>query len=242
MTDVKKHYETLLAEVYTWMGGGLAQKVSENEQIFRSAGILPKGCRRALDLGCGSGFQSLALASVGFAVVAVDSSRELLDELRTNLPATGVTIVHGDLRDANVYEPLGPFEIAVCMGDTLTHLQTIDEVTACMGNVRRNLEPGGRLIVSFRDLTFELKGTDRAIPVRLDDQRLMVTFLEYEPTHVVVNDMVLERQGDNWQMRKSAYRKLRLAPSRFAQLLSDLGYRNIRQSSERGFWTTIADA
>jgi hypothetical protein len=128
------------------------------------------------------------------------------------------------------------------MGDTLTHLQTIDEVTACMSDIRRNLEPDGLLIVSFRDLTFELKGTDRAIPVRLDDQRLMATFLEYEPMHVVVNDMVFEKHDDKWQMRKSAYRKLRLAPSRFAQLLSDLGYRNVRQSSERGFWTTIANA
>lgn len=145
------------------------------------------------------------------------------------------------MRDPTVYQPLGPFEVAVCMGDTLVHLRSFDEVASCLAGVRRCLEPGGRLIVSFRDLTHELKGVDRAIPVRLDSDRLLTTFLEYDPEHVTVNDLLFLRTGGGWELRKSAYRKLRLSPAKFTGLLSDLGFAHVRQSTERGFTTTFAE-
>jgi hypothetical protein len=67
-----------------------------------------------------------------------------------------------------------------------------------MVTLRRCIEPGGQLIVSFRDLTFELKGADRMIPVRMDEERLLATFLEYEPEHVVVHDFVFDRSEGKW--------------------------------------------
>jgi SAM-dependent methyltransferase len=242
MRTVEEHYEQLLAQVYTWMGGGLTQKVKDNRRFFQELGLAPKGCGKALDLGCGSGFQTLALASLGFNVVGIDTNEALLTELRANSDSDRIKTVKSDMRDTGAYESFGPFEVAVCMGDTLVHLRSYDEVASCMAALRRSIEPGGRLIVSFRDLTFELKGVDRVIPVRMDDERLLATFLEYEPENVVVHDIVFDRGGGTWEMRKSAYRKLRLAPTKFAVLLAELGFQNVRQTTERGLWTTMAQA
>lgn len=75
MNTVEGHYEQLLAHVYTWMAGGSGQKVEGDRRFFIESGVTPKGCGRALDLDCGSGFQSLALAALGFRVVAVDTRR-----------------------------------------------------------------------------------------------------------------------------------------------------------------------
>ncbi len=241
MTTVEEHYERLLAQVYTWMAGGSIQKFEDNRRFFLESGITPEGCGKALDLGCGSGFQALALAALGFSVVAVDSSAVLLAELRANHAKGLITPIQGDMRDPMVFQPNGPFEVAVCMGDSLVHLQSFDEVASCMAGVRKSLEPGGRLIVSFRDLTHELKGVDRAIPVRLDDDRLMATFLEYEPEHVTVNDLLFVRSEGGWELRKSNYRKLRLSPVTLTALFSDLGFTQIRQATERGFTTIFAE-
>lgn len=241
MTSVEEHYGQLLAQVYTWMGGGLTQKVEDHRRFFQEAGLAPQGSGRALDLGCGSGFQTLALAALGYNVVGVDTSEALLAELRDNSTADRVKVVKGDMRDSGEYESFGPFEVAVCMGDSLIHLQSYDEVASCMAALRRCIEPGGRLIVSFRDLTMELKGVERAVPVRLDEDRLMFAFLEYEPQHLVIHDIVFDRVGGKWEMRKSAYKKLRLAPSEFSGLLLETGFKNVRQNTNRGNSTTMAE-
>ena len=240
MNSVDKHYEQLLADVYSWMAGGLNQNVEDNRQLFLDSGVTPKGCGKALDLGCGSGFQALALAALGYRVVAVDTSAVLLAELQAHNEKGWITAIQGDMSDPTVYLPFGPFEVVVCMGDSLVHLQSCDQVASCMAGVRKSLEPGGRLIVSFRDLTHELKGVDRAIPVRLDNDRLLTTFLEYEAEHVKVNDLLFVLKDDGWDFRKSDYRKLRLSPTKLASLLSELGFVPIRQSTERGFTTTFA--
>ena len=242
MDSVEKHYEKFLAPHYTWMSGDYDLKVSENRQFFES--LLPQTRRhgKALDLGCGSGFQSIALADIGFDVVAVDSSEDLISELRHRSGSRRIKAIKGDLRHSENYFDKGPYDIAVCMGDTLVHLSTFDEVASMLSDVRTSLRLGGSLVLSFRDLTPELKGIDRAIPVRLDDERLMSTFLEFEIDHVVVNDMIFVREDDKWTMRKSAYRKLRLAPQRAVDMLKRLRFGSIQQSINRGFSTITAIA
>jgi transcriptional regulator with AAA-type ATPase domain len=59
-----------------------------------------------------------------------------------------------------------------CMGDTLTHLSSRSEVSNLFQSVARALKPGGRFVVTYRDLaSVELLGLDRFIPVRSDDHR-----------------------------------------------------------------------
>lgn len=242
MSDVETHYQRLLAPIYSWMGGGIPQKVADNCRFFESIGIVAKPpLGKALDLGCGSGFQALALASLGFSVVGVDTSEELLAELAGQATAQPVLAIQGDLRDRRVWESHGPFDVVVCMGDSLIHLSSIEDIRTTLMAVHDCLDTNGRFIATFRDLTFELCGSDRAIPVKLDDERLMATFLEYEPQHVVVNDMVFQRREGKWDMQTSSYKKLRLSAQQFAECLNDAGFHEIRQTTERGFCTTIAE-
>lgn len=93
MSTVAEHYEHFLSQVYTWLGGGLTQKVEDHQRFFRAAGLAPNGCGKALDLGCGSGFQTLALAALGYNVLGVDTSEALLAELRANSTYDRVKVV-----------------------------------------------------------------------------------------------------------------------------------------------------
>ena len=64
MSGTEDHYQRFLAPICSWMGGGIPQKVAENRRFFESIGIATKQTSsKAMDLGCGSGFQALALAS-----------------------------------------------------------------------------------------------------------------------------------------------------------------------------------
>jgi ubiquinone/menaquinone biosynthesis C-methylase UbiE len=140
--SIAEHYDTHLAEHYTWLFGGLPQRAAENKKAFLELGLGGKQGARALDLGAGSGFQSIPLAELGYAVTSVDLSRKLLDELAANAKGLPITIKHEDfLRTLAASEP--GLELCVCMGDTLTHLSSFGDVQRVFREVHRVLAPGG---------------------------------------------------------------------------------------------------
>jgi SAM-dependent methyltransferase len=240
MASVRKHYDVFLAEHYSWMFGDFSTKVQENKDFFKLNSIEPRSSGKALDLGCGSGFQSIALAKLGFRVLAVDMCETLLNELRDRGAGRDIETVQGDILDYSIYADKGPFEVAVCMGDTLTHLQKAQEVSALFANIYPLLEQGGRLTLSFRDLTSELKGIDRLIPVRSDDNKIMATFLEYEITQVNVHDIVFVKGDSGWDLSKSTYRKLRIGMGQVHDLLQHLDFRVISSEVQEGFSVIVA--
>lgn len=230
----REHYEQFLGEHYTWMCGDFDEAVNRATEYFsrHEIAIVPG---KALDLGCGSGIQAIALSTLGMAVTAVDFNAQLLAELRNRDSDGRIKTVQADLVKLESCEIHGPFDVVICMGDTLPHLPGKQEVTDLIRYAAEHLlAAGGRFVVSFRDQGSELTGIDRALPVRLDENRLMLTFLEYTPTHLMVHDMLLDRTADGWQFRKSAYPKVRLTTNDITTTMRDNGLDMVHTSIDRG--------
>ena len=81
---VKAHYDSHLADVYSWMAGDFREKVNQTREFFIKNNIKPSSTHSTIDLGSGHGIQSAALAEIGFDVTAVDFSEKLLLELKQN--------------------------------------------------------------------------------------------------------------------------------------------------------------
>ncbi|MEV6399812.1 class I SAM-dependent methyltransferase [Streptomyces sp. NPDC051907] len=220
MTTAPEHYDRLLAEHYTWMlGSDIHASAREQAELLDRLGVRAEADGDvALDLGSGPGPQTLALVSLGYSsVTAVDTSQTLLDELAEHAAKAGATDavhpVHADIRDAlpRVAPPASASAI-VCMGDTLTHLPGKADVSALLRGVERALRPGGHFVATYRDLTGELRGTDRFLPVRTTEDRLLTCFLEYvDDDTVMVHDLVHTLSAGQWHARVGSYPKLRLA-------------------------------
>jgi SAM-dependent methyltransferase len=230
MSTVNEHYERLLSQHYTWMfGTSFEERVKEQKSFLsRTLKSLHDSVQRGLgvDLGCGPGFQTIALAELGFSpVVAIDNSAELLDELRSHTGSLPIRIEKADLRDLPGIVPTGQATVIVCMGDTLTHLPEKPDVSALFGSVFHRLRTGGMFVITYRDLTKELFGMDRFIPVRSDENRIMTCFLEFEnQDSVMVHDLVYVREDSGWSLNKSSYRKLRLGVAWVREELSRAGF------------------
>src|SRR5262249_19513640 len=99
MTTVREHYETLLTEHYSRMFGDFESKVIEQRALLERPGVTaPSSSGLAVDLGCGSGFQSIALGRLGFRVRAIDFSQRLLRELTDRARGLPVQATAGDIR------------------------------------------------------------------------------------------------------------------------------------------------
>ncbi len=218
---VKEHYVTLLADVYSWMSGDFREKVNQTREFFIKNNIKPSSTHLAIDLGSGHGIQSAALSEIGFDVTAVDFSEKLLAELKQNT-ANKVKIINGDIAEFSYPAEIKP-ELIVCMGDTITHLPSINDVNGLIKNAAKNLHKNGKLVLSYRDLSQDLSGVSRFIPVKSDDKRILTCFLEYFESHVMVNDILHEKVNDKWEMKVSRYPKLKLPVNEVEKMLRESG-------------------
>lgn len=239
MATPQEHYERVLAQHYTWMFGvPFAQMVEGQKALLREAGVNKPGM--ALDLGCGSGFQAVALADLGAVHVhAVDTSAALLRELGGYACGRPVTTHEMDLMAFDLVVGAGADTI-VCMGDTLTHLASKSDITVLFSKFANCLRKGGRLVLSWRDLCQPPVGLDRFIPIRSTDDRTMVCFLEDQGKTVLVHDLVQIRDKDGWQLQKSAYTKLKLSPRWIRSALGQAGLDPDYEQTTRGMTVLAA--
>ena len=239
MASSKEHYENVLTPVYSWMYGGFPAALERNSAFFSAHGIAPRGCARALDLGAGCGFQSIPLARIGYVVTAIDTDRQLLDELQSHANGLDITTVEDDLLNFRSHVP-GHVELAVCMTDTILHLSSRLKVEQLVKQVHRGLEPGGKFVITFRDFTRELNELDRFIPVRSDLNTIFTCFLEYEPDTVKVHDLVYRRSDTQWDFARSFYRKLRLSEEWIRKRISTAGFTQVDCDALDGLITLVA--
>jgi 2-polyprenyl-3-methyl-5-hydroxy-6-metoxy-1,4-benzoquinol methylase len=218
---VKEHYDNHLGKYYSWMAGDFMEKQVEHQRYFEKHDLKPFQNKHAMDLGCGHGIQAIALASLGYNVKAVDFNTTLLAELDLHRGDLPVEIVSSDIQNFLETESTKA-ELIVCMGDTLTHLPSADSVELLFKRAQALLIPKGKFIVSFRDLTIELKGNSRFITVKTDDDKIFTCFLEYFQGHVMVHDIVHEKEQGKWIQKVSAFPKLRINE----KMITDMAKRN----------------
>ncbi len=234
---IRDHYEHLLAAHYTWTTGDFTARSDAERAWLATQGVRGTGHTPAIDLGAGAGCHAVALAHLGYAVTAIDLSPSLIGELVERTAGLDVTAIVGDLLDVERWPAA---ELIVCLGDTLTHLPTVDDVRRLFAAAHARLSPGGKFVLGYRDLSVEVVGTARFIPVRSDEHTIFTCFLEYLPDRVLVHDLVHARGPSGWSMQASAYPKLRLARADVERWLVEVGFVVRHASSERGVVRFVA--
>lgn len=240
MVEVKEHYDKHLAEIYTWMQGDGKKLQEEFKELLKRDSIEASEVAVAVDLGCGNGVHSQVLGESGYKVVAVDFSRHLLKELKQRCRDLPVEAVEEDILNIAKLTHLKP-ELIVCMGDTLTHLESREDVMQLIDDCSSVLKDGGHLVLSFRDYTYELKDEARFIDVKSDEKRILTCFLEYSEKTVKVTDLLHEKEGKRWKQKLSTYRKIRITPETVSNIIMSTGMEILRTGTDKGICTIVAE-
>jgi len=239
MGTVQNHYAELLAPIYLWMAGGAEAAISQGNAELSALRIPSSPHSRAIDLGAGFGMHAIPLAHLGYHVTAIDTSPVLLAQLRQLSEGLTIRTIEADLLGFSQYLDAAP-SLILCMTDTLTHLPTMRNVGELCSQVASALAPGGRFVATFRDYTRPARNDARFILVRSDSDRVHTCFLEEEHEHMLVHDIVHERNGDTWTMRVSHYPKLRLEPEAVVDHLKRYGLSVSRGPGPRGMVQIVA--
>ncbi|RJF87572.1 class I SAM-dependent methyltransferase [Oleomonas cavernae] len=118
---------------------------ADTDFYLRLAGDTP---RRILDLGCGTGLLTMALAARGHLVSGLDPATAMLEVGRRRAGGARVRWIAGDARSTTLD---ARFDLIIMTGHVFQVFLTDADIHAVLANARRHLGPGGRLAFDSRN-------------------------------------------------------------------------------------------
>lgn len=214
--------------------------------IFRN-----KGVTRVLDPSCGAGTQAIALARLGFNVVAADPSAGMLrkaQEIAQQYPLRGTLEFHRTdfARLDQVVE--GHFDAIVSKGNALPHLLTDAEIEHTLRTFHRLLRPGGVIVIGMRDFDPFMESRPRFIPGfthQLQDGREFITFDIWDwddgpPVIATQNLYVVQGRGEHYETTKRTVIFRPLSTDEVKVVLLEAGFEDISDQPDRSERVLVA--
>lgn len=149
--------------------------------------------KKALDIGCGTGSFTIALARSGAAATGMDISASMLAEARRNSIACeqNIDLVYSSMTEmsANIDDK---FDLIICMGNTLAHLLDKKDLFTMLGSCRKLLNPGGHLVLGLLNYDKILEKQDRIVGITRNENHEFIRFYDFENPYVNFNLLVID--------------------------------------------------
>ncbi len=145
-----------LASIYDYFvnwDNRLAYELPFLEQQLRTLGEDPSKIR-VMDTACGTGRHAIALASHGFQVSGSDLFPEMVSLADANAKAAGEKVTFrtaGFGNISNSFGQPGQFDAVLCLGNSLPHVDSNEDLKKTLLDFKVLLRPGGMLILQMRN-------------------------------------------------------------------------------------------
>ncbi|CAG9864596.1 unnamed protein product [Phyllotreta striolata] len=138
---------------------------TQNYKNFLVGLLKQRGCKRILDVACGTGIDSIMLLEEGFEVVSVDASDKMLkyalkERWNRRKEAAFDKWIIEEANWVNLYDDIedvvgNGFDAVICLGNSFAHLldnfgDQREQVKALM-NFEKCVKPGGLLLIDHRN-------------------------------------------------------------------------------------------
>ena len=191
-----------------------------------------------LDAACGTGMHLQALAERGYKVAGADNSKGMISRTREYFVKAGLDTElavagFGALEPAFNAMDSFPFDAILCLGNSLPHILSDEDLEQTLTDFGACLAPGGVLMIQNRNFDAVMANKDRWMTAQSfeEDEKewLFMRFYDLLPDGLIdFNIMTLQRdKGSEWQQDVVT---TRLRPQAKADLVSALqkaGFTNI---------------
>ena len=144
--------------------------------------------RRVLDVACGSGGHAVALAQAGVEVTAVDASPSMLAQAGRAAQNANVSVhwVHAPMQTTTDVI-VGPFDLILCLGNSLPHLLTDDHLHAAFARFAALLRPDGVALIHLLNYPRILEQRDRIVAISRSANTQFIRFYDFLESTVRFN-------------------------------------------------------
>ena len=144
--------------------------------------------KKALDIGCGTGSFTIALAQSGVTATGLDLSASMLTAAKKNSLAYGLDIdfINSGMTDmsANVKDK---FDLIMCMGNTLPHLLCKKDLFSMLSICGELLNPNGHLVLNLLNYDKILGKQERIVGITRSENYEFIRFYDFEAPYVNFN-------------------------------------------------------
>ena len=192
-----------------------------------------------LDAACGSGMHAIELARKGFSACGADISPKMIKLADLNARASGVNVLFKEAFLGNLsYEfnqaPDFPFDMIICMGNSLPHLLTKELLQSALIDMAACLSPRGQLILQHRNFDAILKKRERWFKPQSykekNEEWIFIRFYDFDADGLITFNILRlhHLQNNEWQQDILSTRLYPLKQDFLVDLLQDCGFSNIR--------------
>jgi SAM-dependent methyltransferase len=241
--ELADHYHLIFED---WEASIERQAAALNTILQEQCGL--PGAARILDSACGIGTQSLGLAKLGFRLDACDVSMHAVKraEQEASRRSLDIRFSVANMLDLSSL-PASHFEAAICMDNSLPHLESHEQLIQAVDQIRARLRPGGVFMASIRD--YDRLIQERPVvqgPSFYSDQgqrRIVLQVWDWIDDRRYVFHLYITRELEHgWQTfhTSALYRAVRR--DELSEVLHQAGFKNARWlfPEESGFFQPIA--
>ena len=148
----------------------------------------------AVAAACGTGLYAQALADHGAAVIAADISEPMLQQAQLAVDDPRVRWVCTPMQ-ALADHVADPVDAVVCMGNSLPHLLTDDDLAATLAGFHSMLAPGGIAVIQLLNYQRLLAASERIVGVTRSGDSHYLRFYDFGPDLIQFNILEMHWTG-----------------------------------------------
>ena len=175
-----------------------------------------------VDLGCGTGNLTIAMAEKGYDMTGVDSSSEMLSSAYSK-KSPGILWINQDFTELDLF---GTYDAAVSLLDCINHILDDDSVRKYFRHMRNFVEPDGLFIFDINtEYKFNNVYKDNVF-YSVDDDLSYIWQNDYDnATGICTMDITFyQKDGDIYERFDTANKEKSYSVSHLSELLGESGF------------------
>ena len=198
--------------------------------------------RRAIDMGCGTGIHTCALAMLGVDATGYDVAEEMLLRARSNAASlSGVRFARGDFLTPAIHET-APVDAVFCTGNAIPHIESTNGLGDVLAHWLQALTPSGRVVLQFLNYQQIFAAGDRVLGVRVDGAMTIVRFMDFTEPRITFNILTVDASSRPPRHRLQSTQLTPFTLEAVRQAALDAGFRAVKAYASLRFNAFTQDA